>query len=633
MYSKHSSQRPSQNKDFQYKLLFFIVISIISFLVLIIKIGTLQIIKNISYSVISKENREKVIRVPPIRGKIYSADNQLLAHNITSFNIYLSIDELYEETDLRQEELVYISEFLQIEYADIENLIKLKAHENDILLAENISLHTFSMLKENLDNLPGISYKEDLYREYPNKDTLSHVLGYTGPINANEFAIKQSKGYLNTDIIGKNGIEKYYEKYLRGEAGKKVFSIDARMIIQEEIPEKEIKAKPGNELVLTIDLEFQKNVEDILADRTGTVLVIKPDNGEILAMASYPDYDPNIYVVKSEWNEEKKRFISLDTKGTPLINRNIQSLYPPASIYKIITSSAILQEDIVPTTETFYCGGIYRLNNEYFKCWVHPAGHARQDLNDAVKNSCDIYFYNTGLKVGPEKIQQYALSFGFGNTLGIDIPFEKQGIIPAPETMEEEGKHWHAGHTLITTIGQGDVKVTPLQVANFMSILSNKGISYKPHLLKEIHSSFDGSVVKKINKEKIIDVTCYDQYMYNFLDNTLRNVVTEGTALQGFYTNPLQVAGKTGTAEIGTQAVKQTHSWFAGFGPLDYPPEERIVVVVLIEYENGSYYRYAAPIASMVFYSWFNKTGFHETAKKLYYPIRNTYLGDEEEQE
>jgi len=626
MYDVKSSTKPAQDKDIQFRLLLFIIITIISLLILIFIIGNIQILKNLSYEMRSKKNREKVVRLLPIRGKILSSDNEILADNITAFNIYINKTELYKNNDLLQNELLYISSVLNIKYSDLVNILQSSTITNEeILLAENISLITFSKIKENLDKLPGITYKEVLYRYYPNNDVLSHVLGHIGPINTNELMMKEKEGYNQTDFIGKNGVEQYYEDILRGKPGEKVYLIDAKMSTIRELENKEIKPEPGNELILTINFNLQKTVEDILADRAGTIVVLRPSTGEVLAMASYPDYDPNIYILKTKENNTKKKEILLDTKDTPLLNRNIQSVYPAASIFKLVTTTAILKENIIPIDKKFYCSGNYRIGRQYYKCWVYPANHGWQNLMEGIMNSCDIYFYNASLLVGPNRINQYALSYGFNNILGIDLPFEKSGTIPSPEWMKNKGEIWQDGHTLNTVIGQGDVKVTPIQIANFMSVICNKGYSYRPHLLKEIRDSKTGFTINTYSNQKIIDVKDYGEYVFTFIHNALRAVVKSGTASRVFYANPLKVAGKTGTAEIGAGDKKQTHSWFAGFGPIDMPIEEQIVVVALIEYENNEFLKYAAPIASMVFYSWFFKTDFHDTAKRLGYPIRDTY--------
>ena len=442
--------------------------------------------------------------------------------------------------------------------------------------------------------MPGIVIKEDMIRDYPNNKNLSHVLGYIGPIDVNELSVMKKEGYQHTDMIGKNGIEKYYEKNLRGVEGRKVYEIDARMKIQKEITEKEIKPQPGNELVLTINFELQKNIEDILADRTGTIIVLKPSSGEVLGMASFPNYDPNIYILQNEINDDAKREIALDTKGTPLINRNIQAIYPPGSVFKMVTGFAVLNEGLVSSEKSYFCGGHYKLNNEIFKCWVYPGGHGWENLNGAIKNSCDVYFYNVSQIIGIDKIEKYAKSFGLGKTTGIDLPFEAQGNIPSIQWKKSIGLTWHLGDTLNSVIGQGDVKLTPLQIANYISILCNKGYAYKPHILKKILSSVDGGVIKDVVPEKVISLD-YSDESFNYVQNALKSVTSDGTAGRVFSVNKLKFAGKTGTAEVGFGLKKQTHSWFAGFGPVDYPLDEQIVVVVLCEWENGSYYRFDPP--------------------------------------
>ena len=627
MFNVTSGKRPGENPDFQYRLLFLAVFIITAFIILLILIGKIQIIQSISYSKKSKRNREKIVRTAPARGKIFSADNKLLADNKASFSVFINQSELYKNNALRQKELLFLSDVLKIDYLNLETSLNEKKAIDEVLIKDYISFIEYLKIIENLDNLPGIAIKEILYRDYPNKDILAHVLGYTGPINMDELAIKQKQGYEALDNIGKNGIEKYYEDLLRGKPGEKVYSVDARMVVQEEIESKEVKQIPGYELVLTINLDFQKNVEEILADRVGSIVAVKPATGEILAMASYPDYDPNIYILNTNKNRIKKREMSLDTKRTPLLNRNIQSVYPPGSVYKIIATTAILNEDILSINDQFYCNANFRYNNEYFKCWVYPAHHGWQNLIDAIENSCDVYFYNAGLKVGPERLYEYAVSYGFGSLLNIDLSYEKEGRVPSVQWMKSRGKTWLPGYTLNTSIGQGDVEATPLQISNLMSVIANKGYSFRPHILKEVRNPEDGGIVKTIIPEKIIDLKNYKKELYDTIQMALRRVITNGTAANAFYRNTLKLVGKTGTAEVGGISTdeKQTHSWFAGYGPIDYPIEEQIAVVVLIEQENNNFYRYAAPIANMVFNSWFNKEDFQTTAKRLGYPIKDSY--------
>jgi penicillin-binding protein 2 len=620
-----SSIKPGFQHDIKNRIFVFGIIIAVILIILILKIGYIQIIKNPVFKEQSATYREKVIRIPPIRGRIMSSDGKIFADSIVSYNIYLNPNELQKDLELRQKKLLYLAKVLNLDYFEIEKVIqKNPKTKDDILLADNVSFDIFTKIKENYENLKGITIKEELVRNYPNKKYLSHVLGYIGPIDSNELSILTQEDYLFSDLIGKNGIEKSYEKELRGVAGKLVYEMDARMNVQKEVFAREVKAQPGNELILTINYDLQKNVEDILADRTGSIVVLKPSTGEVLAMASYPNYDPNIYILQNPENDEMKKQIALDTKGTPLINRAIQAVYPPGSVFKLITTTAILQENIVSTDKTYFCSGVYRVGNETFGCWVRPGQHGWQNLAEAVMNSCDVYFYNVCQVVGPDRIGQYARSFGFGNSLGIDIPYESSGLIPTIQWKKSNNETWHLGDTLNTVIGQGDVKVTPLQIANFFSALCNKGYAYKPHLLKQVKSPIDDKVIKEVKPERIINLNLKDE-TFAFIHNALRRVTTEGTGGRAFAPNKLKFAGKTGTAEVGMGQKKSTHSWFAGFGPVDYPLDEQIVVVVLCEYENNSYNRFAAPIASMVFSSYFMKEDYITTAKRLYYPIKDSY--------
>jgi len=617
--------KPGKNKDFQKKLIAVIAVFIFSFTVLLFVTSFIQLFRNPEFTNRTKINREKIVRIPPIRGKIFSSDGNILADNKTIFNVYINPKELSSNFQDRQKSLFYLANVLNYNYSDIEKILSSKIKQKgDILISENISFYNYIKIKENIEKLQGIVIKEDSIRYYPYKNTISHALGYIGPIDSNEYAVKKQLGYIQLDIIGKNGIEKEYENELRGKEGKKVFIVDARMVVQEEDYSKEISAQSGSEIVLTVDLFLQKAVEETLADRTGTILVMKPYNGEILAMTSYPNFDPNIYVLENEENYEKKRMIELDTKDTPLINRNIQTLYPSASIFKIVTATAILNENLISPYKQFYCGGFYQLNNQIFGCWVRPGAHGFQNLEDALVNSCDVYFYNAALIVGIDRISKYATDYGFGQPLGVDIPYEKSGLIPSVKWKKEQNQNWHHGDTLNTVIGQGDVKITPLQLANLLSVVCNKGKSYKPRFVKEIRSSTDGSTIKKYDRELLTDMKINQTVFYE-IEKYLRTVITVGTGKWSFWGNDLKFVGKTGTAEVGMSNKKSTHSLFAGYGPIDYPPEERIVVVTLVENDNNEYLKYSARLSNLVFNSWYKKESFKESAKRFGFPIQDSY--------
>lgn len=620
-------KKPKDNSRFQTHFIVFTIIINFSLFIILVNAIFVQIVKNPEFSQKTSSTREKHIYIPPIRGKIITSDEKEVAKNKTIFNLYIDNNLLYKETSKRQKALLLLSKIINFDYNDIEKIIRSKQNtKEEILILENIKFSTVKIIREHSDFLPGIIIRESLIREYPYGETLSHVLGFIGPIDPSELALKKNLGYKQLDLIGKSGIERNYEDELRGKEGRKVYAINAKMVILDEIKEKEIKPEPGNEVILSIDLQFQKNIEDILADRTGAILAIRPSNGEIIGMASYPRFDPNIYILLTDENNEKKRRIDLDTKGTPLLNRTLQAVYPSASIFKLVTTTAILNENLLSTEKQFYCGGVYRLNNQEFGCWIRPGSHGWLNLEGGIAHSCNVYFFNASLIVGIDKISEYAKMYGFSKITGIDLPYEKEGIIPSVQWKKEQGQTWFQGDTLNTVIGQGDVKVTLLQLANLFSIICNKGYSFKPHIVKEIRSSTDGAIIRKIEKEKHIELKNVDINTLNTLEKYLRTVVTSGTAKWAFWGNPLKFVGKTGTGEMfKSPTTKETCSLFAGYGPIDYPLEDRIVVVVLVENDNNEYLKYAARLANMVFHSWFTKEDFVTTAKRYGFPIKESY--------
>lgn len=617
----HNSSDNSE-KEISLRVLIIALIAFITLFVLLFRVTYIQIFKNHNYSERSKRTRESVTRFPPIRGRIFSSDGKVMANNIKSYDLVIDPKLLSKDNLLRQQELLYVSKVVGIDYSDIEKMLQKVAKKREkIVLAENISFDDFIKINENIDKLPGIELPESLIRNYPEKKRLCHALGYIGHIDYDEFSKLKEKGYKSQDWVGKTGIELSYEDVLRGKEGFVAYEIDAKMNVNKEKITRNNPSMPGDDLILSIDLDFQKNVEDILADRKGGVVVLSPATGEILAMASFPNFDPNIYILQTEENNNKKKELALDTQGTPLINRTLQSEYPPGSIFKMIPATIILEEDTVPISKTFYCNRSFKLGNERFGCWSF---HGWQDLNEALTNSCDTYFYNTSMMFGIQKLTRYSMSFGLGRETGIDIPFEKNGFIPSIEATARQGVNWYGGLTLITSIGQGDVKTTLVQLADYISVIANQGKSYRPHIVKEILDGQTGEVKQKIAPELLTQVQ-YSKSTFQFLTHSMREVVRTGTAAKAFARVPLEFAGKTGTAEVGFGAKKQTHSLFAGFGPVNLPINEQIAVAVLIEYENGHPLKYAGNVAAMVVNSWFYKEDFHTTAKKLWYPIRDSY--------
>lgn len=618
----NSANKDGIEKSINLRIIFLAVLTLLIFIIIVIRAGYIQIAKNTNYSERSQRNRERITRLSPIRGRIFSSDGSVLASNKNIYNIIVDPRGLSTNNAERQRALLYVSLITQIDYPDLEKMLQsARAKGERLTVLENISFSDYVKILENIDTMEGVSADVVSVRDYPNNNRASHAIGYIGPINFNEYSKLQREGYRRQDWIGKIGVENSYENLLRGTEGFVAHEIDAKLNLNKTTYIRKQPALPGDDLVLSINLEFQKNVEDILADRTGGIIALKPSTGEVLAMASYPNFDPNIYILQNPENYNKRIEMALDTRGTPLINRTIQSEYPPGSTFKMISSFIVSEEDVVPLNKTYFCGGQYRLNNQIFGCWNT---HGHQDYFQALANSCDVYYYATSLLFGVDNITKYAGYFGLGNPVNIDIPFERRGFIPSQTALRERGETWFLGNTLNTVIGQGDLTTTVLQLAHYVSVIANGGYAYKPRLLKEVLDPETGLVKKEI-KPEIQTTVNLSRRSFDNVRRSMELVVNSGTAERAFLRVKRPIAGKTGTSEVGVGQKKQTHSLFVGYGPLDVPIDEQIVVAVLIEFENGQPLKYAGNIAAMVFSSWIYKEDFPTTARRLWYPVLKSY--------
>jgi penicillin-binding protein 2 len=448
------------------------------------------------------------------------------------------------------------------------------------------------------DEFPGVSWRSKPVRNYLETGSLAHVVGYVGDITKDELKLYYNQGYKSGDVIGKSGIEKQYDENLRGAEGREYRIVDVK---GKSIATETRSVDPpimGSNLVLTIDAKLQELAEKALGERMGSALVLKPATGEVLAMVSYPWYNPNLFSGSNAGDEYAKLLV--DPKN-PLINRAIQSSYPPASTFKTVLTAAILEENAFPVDKKVNCLGEISYGDRVSHCWIKRPGHGWLDLKGGLAQSCDIYFWTVGRDyLGVERIVSYAKEFGFGKKTGIDLPGENdEGFVPTPQWKERRfHEKWMGGDTMNLSIGQSFLLVTPLQIADMMAMIVNDGVIYKPHLLKEIREPSTGAIVKetlpevltrsRISKETFATVRAY-----------LRGVITDGTARFPVNTKAVAVAGKTGTAEVGFK--DRWHSWFVAFGPYDASNiEDVIVVVVMVEATNP--WEWWAPYAANVIF-------------------------------
>ncbi|GAB1482796.1 hypothetical protein MASR2M78_16120 [Treponema sp.] len=369
----------------------------------------------------------------------------------------------------------------------------------------------------------------------------------------------------------------------------------------------------GKNLVLTIDRSIQTLAEKALGERMGAVVVMKPTTGEILAMVSYPWYDPNIFNQSRVGNQYQAL---LDDPKKPFLNRAIQSHYPPASTFKIVMTTGILAENSFPPEKTVDCDGELNYGDRVFRCHIRRPGHGPLNLHDALAQSCDVYFWIVGRDfLGVERIVSYARDFGFGTATGIDLPGEIAGFVPTPQWKDRRfHEKWLGGDTMNMAIGQGYTLTTPLQMADMVAMTLNDGVIYTPHVLKEIRDPITGAIITSV-RPTVLHKSEVSPEIFATVRENMRGVVSEGTARFPVNIKAVEIAGKTGTGEVGL--ADHWHSWFAAYAPYKTDnPDERIVVAIIVEASNK--WEWWAPYASAIIYQGiFAQQSYEEAVKAL----------------
>ncbi len=577
-------------------------------------IGTLfrlQILQGAKYKAKAMNYAVQAVKIPAARGEIYDRTNTVpLVTNSEAFSIELVPAKI--PADEREKVFNKLSELLGLEPAEIRKRIPPKYYHlyQPIVINSSAKYAQVAKIAENADEFPGVSWSARPIRRYIEPGSLAHVLGYVGEIGRDEYKILYNKGYAADDMVGKAGLEKFYDSLLKGTDGSLLRSVDVTGKDVEDGQEKVEVPVQGKRLVLTIDKGIQTIAEKALGNRMGSVLVLKPATGEILAMVSYPWYDPNIFLSSTSGKEYAAL---LADPNKPLLNRAVQSSYPPASTFKTVLSTAVLEEKVISPDLKIVCRGVLDYGGRDWNCWVHSPGHGALDLKGALAQSCDIYYWTVGRDhLGVDNIVSYASDFGYGKLTGIDLPGENSGFIPTPRWKEDTyNEKWTLGDTMNISIGQGFLLASPLQVANMIALVVNDGVIYKPHLLKEIRDPETGAVLQSVEPEQLLR-SAISRNTFARLRSDLRGVITAGSAHVPVSTKAVQIAGKTGTAEIGLK--DRWHSWFASYGPYDAKVEEQIVVVTMIEASNP--WEWWAPYAANVIFQAIFSGQDAETAAK-----------------
>lgn len=604
---RFSSFEQASVEVFSNRLRIVIIIAAATFGVLILRLWLLQVVHGPEYRAQSENNRIQLMDLSAFRGRIFDRNGEVLVDNRPSFDLFLVPEEIQNRQDLAER-------MNRLTGLDPEHVLEKLAGESPrygfrpVPIKKNLPREELAVLEANLFNLPGVAIQVKPRRHYVLDDFAAHLIGYLGEISDRQLKSGRYPDSKPGDLIGQFGVERLWQKELQGIRGGEQVEVDAagrRLAVLSRKP-----PIAGENLALTLDKNLQLLAEKALSGKKGAIVALNPMNGEILAMASAPSFDPNIFIEgldRSEWAR-------LTTgRDFPLQNRAIQGQYPPGSVFKIVLALAGLEEGLIDPQETVFCGGSFRLGDQKFRCW-RKQGHGRVDLHRAMVESCDVYFYTLGRRLGVDKIARYAKMCGLGQTSGFELGSERAGLIPTSEwKLRRFGIPWQPGETISTSIGQSFVLVTPIQVARLMGALFNGGVLYEPRVVKWVGK--DGKEIYRFTPCEGGRIKAGEAHLA-LIRNALIGAVNEPRAT-GSRSKIKEgtVAGKTGTAQVISLEREKSfgeeedvpvqfrdHAWFVALATAENPV---LAIAVLVENAGGGGSN-AAPIAGELIRAYLN---------------------------
>jgi penicillin-binding protein 2 len=596
------------------------MLAVAVFAVILFRLWFLQILTGAQYVAQANDNRLRTVKLVPPRGTILDRNGKILVDNRPGNAI--GIRPMDVPQGGRKSLTGRLARVLHMPAADIRR--QLREHAANpydlVVVKQDVSRREFSYVLEHKASFPGVEVQKNYLRDYPEGDLAAQLLGYTGEISAAQLKEPAFKGYAPGDVIGQSGVEYTYDRWLRGRDGALKVEVDAFGRPKKQVPGGRLP-QPGDSLVLTLDQRVQRAAEQAVRTgidlahangdyraNAGAAVVMDPRNGDIVAMASYPTYDPAVFangLTRKEW-----KALMRPSANNPLMERAYQGAYPVGSTFKLIDAVAGLEEGVISPYTTFNCPGYFKAYGSTWHCWVYPGAHGTVSLDLALEESCDVYFYNIGLlfygRKGTE-LEDWAKRLGLGHRTGLDVPGEVPGLVPTPEWRRKTftnpiDRSWLPGNSVNLAIGQGDLKATPLQLAVAYAAVANGGSIVQPHLGLKVLSP-QGELIERLPdaRPKKLDVSLAT------LETVRRGIRLAsngplGTSTSVFAGFPVAVAGKTGTAEM---LGKGDYSWYASWAPADDP---RYVVVVMIE-QGGHGGTAAAPATRLIYNTLFNVRG------------------------
>jgi penicillin-binding protein 2 len=569
--------------------------------VLTLRLWHLQVWEGGYYEEVATGNRIRVIPQEAPRGLVYDRNGALLAYNRPAFNIQL----IPEDTPSVDKSLRNLAKVAEVPVNDLKEVSKSKRPTfkfKPIVLMKDVGRKTADLVDTYQGDLPGISVEIESKRLYPTAALAAHVLGYVGVINEDQLQNLPLRSLFSGRIVGQAGIELMQNQALIGVDGGKQVEVD-HVGRELRVLSRPVNPTPGSDIYLTIDMGLQRIVRQAMGTDSGVVIVMKPHTGEVLAMASLPDYDPNSFVggiSDRMWNQLTQ------SAEKPLINKAIQGLYPPGSTFKMMVAAAALDSGVIGETTSFFCPGYYKVGRDVRYCWKR-SGHGNVTVREAIEKSCDVFFYQVGLLLGVDRIREYGVQFGMTQPTGIELESEKSGLLPSKEwKLRALKEKWYDGETLPVAIGQGYVNQTPIELLNYVNVVANRGVWVRPTLIHHTVTPTGKDQISAAALPRSSRLLTIAPETFDIIREGMEWVVNrEGTGGRARSRN-FDMAGKTGTSQVLSRRAGKVaeqadadflpHAFFVGFAPAQDP---KVSILVLVEHGDSGGGK-AAPIARAI---------------------------------